>query len=296
MRKIAAGHNFEAVLGSNRGSVSAQARRDADEFSDRQRQCADAFERQRADAFEVFALAVVSACSSRVAVDVLGAAYGEEGYQSQGQEDLQESLLAQAQVKDTRELAVIAAQPDPVGWPGLTAPAVVALGRYYATRINDHEDLSRQFSGVLFQFCFTGEDHDEAHYQRLQPLCQSLAEFVSQYPQIAGKTFLENMARTFRFAPVAALSGALRSWIDVFARFYDVGELDNSLWTLINAAIADREKDVEFKDAFAPLIERSRDRVSKFVVVSSDGYRLQPPTPMVSTWRRTLRRLRLRCR
>jgi hypothetical protein len=204
--------------------------------------------------------------------------------------------MALAHTTDTRGLAVIAALGDPEGWPGLTAPAVTALGSYYTSHIHDSEQLSRQVSGVLFDLCFLrnperdsffkGSEHDEAHYLRLQPLCASLAEFVRNQPQLPGTAFLVNMAAAMELAPVAALAGPLHSWVLAFAERYDVGTLPDDVWGPLNSLIHEHKDNAQFASAFAPLIERRRQRYQAILADATAA--VKPVPPPLTWWRRYL--------
>jgi hypothetical protein len=178
----------------------------------------------------------------------------------QNLEQMVEELRAGAGLRGPRELASIAVAGDPRGWPGLTAPAIAALSAYFARPIEpDHRDIPSTEAPFVFEQCLA-QPHEEAYYQRLQPLCVGLAVMLARQP--AASRVCLRAARILREAPTAALVGPLRSWIDVFAQRIE-GDLSASERTVLLGICEDRASDGELADVVAELAQRlQRPRVS----------------------------------
>jgi hypothetical protein len=221
---------FEAVLGTRRGSVVAQAQRDTDE--DEQRKAAllgfpekvgDILRRER------------SGMSGQEIARSLVFDY---------EDHLSEKWSRRRILKNWRELdesipnnydtlpglVVITDLGDPVGSPGLTEPAMQALCDYFVfTKAIDFGAHTRpvSFAGTR------AEKRDRAtfvinklfldrrpleYYLRFARLCEVLGPVIAD---LAGddaedQGLGERAARALRVAPEDALTGPMRGWVDAF--------------------------------------------------------------------------------
>jgi hypothetical protein len=209
---------FNGVLGSRRGSVTAQAQRDASE------------RRTREDVLRDFCLAVES---PRV-VNVVGAAgelatelidayeRGDSAPSSPNYAKLVDFL--RRRVSEDGPLGLIAAikYGDPAGFPGLTTPAISGLATYLRTnapRSGRKYHLPNAI-GVVSQL-LQGR-HPRAHYEKLASVCEAIGELIttvsknpSKNPE-AGPMLCEAAAAVLCNAPVEALLGPLSSWPQAF--------------------------------------------------------------------------------
>jgi hypothetical protein len=176
-------------------------------------------------------------------------------------------------------LALAAAYGDPEGWSGLSAPAVLTLERYYTDALCGVR--SRERAEFLLTECFSNplgspERDDEAHYERLQKLCESFGIFLTRQSPLAGDEVEAGeegdedcelglygeggvcvlAARVLGYAPAAALSGPLASWVAVFARRVDDGTLDEGERELLQEVVAKYAPGTDGAAALAALAQR----------------------------------------
>jgi hypothetical protein len=254
---------FNAVLGARRGSAGAQAARDTGERQARER------------ALQQFALDVEAKSGSANTASLLAALYkGAETYQGDAaREQMIEELDWQVTSANLREVATIMAVGDPQLCPGLTAPAVEALGRFYARPAAEQELLAQRAyqsdsstvpAGVgvtrgqaeaVVVTALLGP-RELAHYERLRPLCEGLGAYLARQPSIAGESLCIQAARALRSAPTAALAGPLASWVKAFARRIDEEKLSGMERNILQNIIADQMLDSALAPAFGPIAER----------------------------------------
>jgi hypothetical protein len=217
--------------------------------------------------------------------DLMTSAYHEGACEpgAAGYPELMETLVSMASyphvVGDHHFLALAAGLGDPEGLPGLSAPAVLALERYYANALCGVR--SRERAEFLLTECFSNplgfpERDDEAHYERLQKLCESFGTFLTRQSPLAGDEVEEEeegdeycelglygeggvcvlAARVLGYAPAATLSGPLTSWVAVFARRIDDGTLDENERELLQEVVAKYVPGTEGALALAAVAQR----------------------------------------
>jgi hypothetical protein len=221
--------SFDSVVGARRGSPAAQAARDADEQAVLvARAAAEERERVRREAEELavfasarsdFAAAVGGASGERLMVETLTIAYDEGEYEDK----VLYGQLVDALVEDVTwsasELTAIAAVGDPVSMPGLTAPAVSALNRYFSditwAEGSKAENISYHVMMILEAYA-----QDSDVYERLLPLCQGFAAVLAQTqePEEDFLTLGLQMVGIIEKASPEALAGPLRCWLEVLAQ------------------------------------------------------------------------------
>jgi hypothetical protein len=135
-------------------------------------------------------------------------------YRAQGEERAAtlDHLVALAKKERwaVRELEVIAALDDPLGWPGFTEPAVYALGRYFEEGTFSDNSHAR----TVISTCLAGP-YELARYERLRPLCDGIASFIARLPEGSGDGVCFAAWTALSNAPVEALTGPLASWVAV---------------------------------------------------------------------------------
>jgi hypothetical protein len=231
---------FEAVLGTRRGSVAAQAQRDINE--DEQRKAALlGFPEQVGEVLrrEPWGLNGQAIASSLVC---------------DYEDHVSEKSSRQRLLKNWRELdesipnnhdtlpglVVIVELGDPLGSPGLTEPAMQALCDYFVfsaaaevhsdrvRAIGDNRLIHERAAWVINKLFRS--PRAPAHYLRFARLCEVLS------PIIAGNTLNEDAdgqflgiwaAMSLRAAPEEALTGPMRGWVDAFT---EVVNADAIIW------------------------------------------------------------------
>jgi hypothetical protein len=215
---------------------------------------------RRQISLDEFAGQIETASSSRRELDMLVGAYAREDCVpgTSAHDQLLEALLG-ADTSSVLALAAIAADGDPVEWPGLTDPAVDALGRYLVTAgLNLHNEdgtLTLPVGDVVncaelvLSVCFSGQ-HDCAYYQRLIQLCNGVAVILECSPAGNRAGLAVRAARALRAAPTEAVLGPLRSWVRAFRVRYEDGNLRESERRELAAAAKGGAR----KAAFAELV------------------------------------------
>jgi hypothetical protein len=212
--------NFDAVVGARRGSAAAQAARDIVEAEFHERTLV-------AWAVEVENKGASSRCTQALfaAYERARALADEEAYAAFAA--AMNAFLEDTGFEDTGfkllRIARVAAYGDPMGWPGLTAPAVRFLGQYFS---EPKFDARSQTAGNVIDDCFRGA-HDEAYYERVRVLAQALATVIARTPGDRGGA-CTRAAAILKTAPTFALTGALSSWVTAFAQ-----RIDNDLSILV---------------------------------------------------------------
>jgi hypothetical protein len=224
---------FTTIFGASRGSKVAQAQRDGEELL-RARSALAALRRE-----------VALVASTNSLFDEIVDNYRES---TMSAEDLTAQLAHEAeQLPVAQQLAVMAGRGDPLGFPGLTSSAVAALAQYFADaamkNVKDEQgrvlstSTSRQTDCALavIRECFADAPTREiAHYMRLAPLCEAMAQFLAGlgaepiFVPSGGELVSSNMAgedeaclqaiSALSGLPTAVLTGPMHDWPQAFAK------------------------------------------------------------------------------
>jgi hypothetical protein len=161
-------------------------------------------------------------------------------------------------VLDTTELLAVAITGDPNFYPGLSAPAIEALGRFFA-----HSHGTKSFGKMVALAIWECLPESKAtaldDYWRLQPILEGVAAFMAHISdkKKGDKFGVPTWAvLPVAEAPVAALAGPLRTWVDVVALALDNDNLTGSERSFLYQRIKADRNDPAFAHAFAPIIER----------------------------------------
>jgi hypothetical protein len=164
---------------------------------------------------------------------------------------------------DTRpgELVTLVGKGDPVGWPGLTAPAVTALTAYLDRNAELEGFDPLQKMGLFLDLeilwapghCFA-KARKAVDYKQMLPLCRSLAKMIVQ-EAADDKDVAWHMARTLRAVEVDAITGPLASWVPAFVE----RRLQKRIQTVENAVFqdvaAEAAQDPERALALKPILD-----------------------------------------
>jgi hypothetical protein len=257
---------FASVLGAHRGLSSAQSaerKQQERERADAQREVA--WQRQREHNLRTWFTGISQLSGSRTAFTKLVDGYnaGAHVADADGSDELVENLLDQPTIDaPTLVLGCMADHGDPVGWPGLTDPAVRALSRYLRTPRERPDDNQIQVeAGHLLAGCFESTALNEAlstaekdaYYLRLQPLADAIAQVMPGSGRMSVPATV-----VLAGASVSSLAGPLRSWVLVCAQRFDDGDLSEREQESLKQTIAVRARTEgpAFEAAFAPLIMR----------------------------------------
>jgi hypothetical protein len=263
---------FDAILGTRRGSALAQKQRDVDEERARTR--------LRDNAFLDFADTVAGFANPAISANALKQAYNGELDESKLTEILWDELQSPSGFDALKEVAAFG---DPVGWPGLTAPAVQFLAQHFDPAHVDSEawryDVSPQdyrsvlcveANGIVLS-CLS-ETYDAAYYVRLLPLYQSLgALLASAGKTLEGANFATNAAAALRQAPTSALTGPLLTWVQAFTQRAVAGELSAGERQQLRLTVGDQKSKGEIAAVFAD--------IANIVVAVSRGRPRPRPRP-----------------
>src|ERR1035441_3704942 len=118
---VATESGFDTLIGARRGSAGAQLTRDSTE------------EREREHSLGALRAEIAGLGGGGTSLETLVAAYNQDTHVAGNSSKLAWSLFVYLAVSpaSAHEVALLAGHGDPAGWPGLTAPAVTALGRYF---------------------------------------------------------------------------------------------------------------------------------------------------------------------
>lgn len=119
-----------------------------------------------------------------------------------------------------RELAAIADLGDPLFWPGLTAPAVEALGRHFTVRAGAAVVSSHAFADldIVLNSCLTFHLRDRARLERLRPLCEGIGLLLARYlpPTDRDGGVGYKAALVLQDVLEESLTGPLASWVSAY--------------------------------------------------------------------------------
>jgi hypothetical protein len=227
---------FTAVLGAHRGlGVAAQKQRDAEEQTERER------------ALEEWAV-FKDMAGGRAIYDALVGGY-RETLSAGRYEQLIWNLTAQARTVDGYAvLAAVIALGDPVGWPNLSDPAVVALGRYFANvpheaSFNVTNDQAELILDIIDGDCSVRQvpPPTAESLLRLQPLCEGVGAYLTKLPVMSGRSgsIVVQAAMTLRGAATAAITGPLASWEEMFVARFQSGKLSTRESEILEGALGD---------------------------------------------------------
>lgn len=218
--KTLIGDGFSVIFGDNRG-LNAHARIQL-EIDERSR-----LDSARVRAIEGLAHASERACGSRLVVDNLVRLWNE-GVNTRTHENIFVARALErvhAQANDIRELVAVIAYGEVPLAPGLTAPAVLALTKYFEVEsLTKEQQILEQWNKVLSE-CFQKRESDANDYSRLQGLAAALSAFIMQTRALGEcwqevKALERRMAEILKAAPTPALIGSLSSWVDHFKYLY----------------------------------------------------------------------------
>jgi hypothetical protein len=194
-------------MGAKRGSLAAQAQRDAIE------QLASTY------ILDEYARVIEDSCGSRWCARALTAIY--EGKKTAAQALAR--LPSRIQKRGTYELELVCALGDPQGYPGFIDPLVKAYGTYFAASggRGDKRGRDQAIGAVLAAGRYFDDASSVTLYEKMKPLCEGLGVFLSQQHGDAGRECRMNAISMLCNAPVEAVAGPLASWIDVFVQYIE---------------------------------------------------------------------------
>jgi hypothetical protein len=255
---------FVSVLGTRRGlGAAAQAQRDASEANAR----AQWFE----SAVKDFAAYVVEFSNWHPVADFIVSTYrAGDREPSEGYDHLVRYLVDYASTPHgVQDLATVAMFDEPVY--GFADPAVQALGQYFASTTLKRRELLvlREQAKRVISLCLSAGDDGEAHYQRLLPICQGIGQMLARASRdsTSRSSVCVVAANALKRAPAAALTGPLRSWVEVFAQRVEAG-ISAAEREALEAVIIANSDDDEFMDAFAEVenaLERALSRATEAI-------------------------------
>jgi hypothetical protein len=251
---------FTTALGARQGSPAAQTQRDREEVLARARLEAE-LEAGRDAAREAARAAFRKEVGCDLVLDTLVSGYENPAHTTQACHG-----LLGGHDTTSLDMARACALGDPDGWPGLTAPAVDALGSFLAgTVAGNTTDVVYLCAEYTMQACFTsgrsyspaaGISADSEYCRRLAPICDGLASIISWWPAglpLNGRDLILDTADVLRIAPAEAIAGPLQSWVEALAARVRANELTVSELTVLRNIQGERGQDAVFVDAFAPL-------------------------------------------
>jgi hypothetical protein len=232
--------SFDAVLGARRGSMQAQAQRDAEE----------AYERERTLARWMSEVSQGGACTQ-----ALAEFYDSKTGTSASYSQLFATLTNEVHVRDVKELVEIVKHGDPVGYTGLTAPAITFLAQFFQWPPPWLPDDGDSGAAYAIDHLFFGE-YEHAHYQRLLPICHGVAALIANKSAQAGQPMCRRAATCLRTAPVEALAGPLASWVKAFGQRIDNDRLSQAEREVLQSIISDQVLVGGIVPAFAALAQK----------------------------------------
>ena len=240
-------HDFDTIFGGRRGSATAQARRDADERDHTIQGFID----------KAYALGFSGERAQLIHTMLRAYTETEEGKRSATDRDLLvEDLVDACYLGHIRELAIIADLEDPVGWPGLTAPAVEAIGSYFAALASEADYLSATSwpeplndIDCVLNTCFTFQLRDQARLQRLRPLCEGMGQLLTRLVAPAGGEAGVGYKALLVLQDVSeeSMTGPLASWVTAFEKRLKAQALSDSEVGALHVILA-----VQVKNTGAP--------------------------------------------
>jgi hypothetical protein len=272
-----AGERFDAVVGPRRGlGVAANAQREAVELCEHKARELRRQQRERERVLDFYAKQVRETSGSSVLVRALAQAHADGACnpEDSGWEALVDDLWTRTKPNSAlaelppavNELAAIAHYGDPAGCPGLSAPAVLVLARYYdvaskaafapqASMYRQHDTCIA--AGNAITLCFYWPRSPE-HYQRLQPLADSLGLLLARAHTRESQRVCETAANVLMGSvSTSAAAGPLRSWVNALAERCDAnGFFSQPKRATLLAAVEARSRSSELAEAvFAPLLQ-----------------------------------------
>jgi hypothetical protein len=248
---VVAAKNFNVVLGRGRGSVSAQTQRDLAEIEARELVLDRwIYESNKIGCSQVCANALIVAYSDtrRERTDTEGEWY----------DDFKKAAYSKVEKDRAFEpirIARLIKFGDPVGWPGLTAPAIKFMGWYCSA---SEPAPSGAVVEIVIDKCFLEGINEESEFEYLQPLIDDLATVIKRTP-VDVRPVCVRAASVLRVAPTSALVGSLVSWVQAFATRIDNGmDIEGELKVLQSAVTLARgplnaEPDAKRVAALAPV-------------------------------------------
>jgi hypothetical protein len=207
---------FAALLGTRRGSPSAQAQRDAAERVGTQELLeAELDDFLAAVGRETNASPIVRGAS---AAELLVRSYRAQDPRATVVAALLSWMRANAtfsRMEAFRELTFVVDRGDPPHAPGLTEPALGTLCDYFREGATEDPYPTAQYGQVTIKWLFGNRRRPET-YLRLAPLCEALAPLISNPSDEGISSLGQTVAEALQAAPGAALVGPLRPWIDAY--------------------------------------------------------------------------------
>lgn len=248
---------FDAVFGNTRGSAVAQSARDAAEAA------------ARSAAVKRFAWGNPNGRSVKFA----------RAYEDGKQEELEASLLRDLKKEFTagrgnapgtvmRSVCDIINLSDPVGAPGLTAPALAVVVAFYQELIEDARagtNLKRiRLAGAMkmpLLHCLLRK-LEVKDFQRLRLLCDIMASALEVVGESASSMQSASatgvMIRILQDAPTQVIEDVLAPWVKVFADRYESAALGGNERKALTRIIRSCDDDIRRRRAFEELCSRAR--------------------------------------
>jgi hypothetical protein len=259
----AAVDGFAAVLGTRRGSPTAQAQRDAEE-----RRVLEA-------ALSEFATNVGAHFPTAFGVvDALAEAYRKQEPPTVTAERIFERMKHQF-IWDIEELVTAARVGDPENAPGLVAPVQLILNQWFRRENADpdfHPQLRRtEHAKLVIDRLFGPEDEDEdgmpIYRERASEFYLTWGDLVADLGAVIAKRESGGSAqglgfaaiRAMRMAPGGVLAGSMRSWVRAFSRLIAAGDLTGREKMELEFLLACYTVRSEGGRALAPLRKSVRD-------------------------------------
>lgn len=131
------------------------------------------------------------------------------------------------------EIVAVAALGDPVGYPGLSTPAVRFLGRHLEQ--GPARALKAKAVTVIDRL-FVAHAYDQAYYQRLLPICLGVGDLIARCEERDCVSARVVTSMLLAHAPAQLQARELSSWVHAFAQLVrrDVfNERDAEHWNSI---------------------------------------------------------------
>jgi hypothetical protein len=258
--------SFNSILGARRGSVGAQAQRDAGEDVER-----EAVFRQFRNALSGSFPTPTAGHSTLLLGNKLVNKYRQHLPASEVADGLMEfvqSAGAFDRGKVLENFATVVAAGDPMFCPGLTEPALLALCNYFAEvpedESRDKELIESELSSQnlhaerVIKTLF-GDGNKPAFYVRTQQLCETIGKMLARpvrSQSLHSGLLGEAAARALFAAPEEALAGPLQGWINAFAQRSDQESLTHPERKILGELILSYEAGSVGGDALAGLVLR----------------------------------------
>lgn len=201
---------------------------------------------------------------SGIVLNQLAEAYRAGDHQpgSLGYDELRQKLAYTYENEVTREIFNVVAHGDPAYWPGLTAPAVDALGSLLSSVSKDPDRISfrrYRYTGRTIDALNNFKKKDELSLQqceRLTPVFGGLAAVLKSLPQNDGVIVHRKIAELFSSAPAQALEEPLQSLVRAYVQRIEDGVLTPDEDAVLQQIKAKQVSRGQITEGFRPISDR----------------------------------------